>query len=269
MRAGWALAAVVLLVAVPVSTLADGDHGTTGEGSLPGAGWARIDLSDDDGHLRVTVTATGPELPLALGADFVDSQGRSLFLSAVYFEKARDGFRVEVGSGSTEIVNEHREGGGFFVVEATYELHLRSSRAFDGEVVLWSADQAQETSWTVSGGSGSSIGDVSTGSDTFLAVDDDLEGPLEAESPPMLRGQVLAGRSVSVDGSLVGLFSHGGSSWDQMTMEGPQTSRQCPCAFGELGSHALGPGTYEFEATGVGFGDARWILLTGADVASP
>lgn len=263
------LAASMAMAGVPGAGLADGDHALSGEGGFEGDGWALVDVADDDGHLRVTVTADATARRLALGVDVLDGRNRSLFLSTAAFTREVDGARVEVGTGQAELVQVHRERDRLFRFRGFFSVHAQVFDRLEGRVVLWSAGPVANTSWSVEGGTGSTVDSVREGSDAFLATEDDLEGPAEAELPlPGLRAQLVARETVQVDGSLVGVFDHGDASRDRMRAEGPGVDRSCPCAFGDLGPAAPGPGEHAFTATGAGLGEDRWILLTGADVAA-
>lgn len=259
---------LVSLALAPGVVLAHGDHAVTGQGEVEGAGWVRLDGSDRDGHLQVSLTAHASAFPLALGMDVVNRTHDPLFFSIVYFEKEHDGRRLEVGRGDLEVLTVHDEQDEFFRIRATFTLHLRGFPLDDTRIVLWSAGPVSKTTWTLEAGQDATLEDVTTGTDTFLYSEDALEGPLEFESPELqLRGQALASQTVEVENVLVGAFLHGENAHDHMRAEGPDSTYRCPCIFGELGPEAPSPGSYEFQATGVGNGTDRWILLSGADVA--
>jgi len=260
---------VLALVSAAVPTaIAHGDPAVNAQGSFDGAGWSVVEVDDADGHWEVSITAVANQLPLQVGVTLVEDDGDPITFGSHQFLEDEDGLRVEANVAGEEVVQVHRDGDPYFRITTTYRLHVQGIDLQDARAIVWTAGDYTETSWTIAGGDDASANHLRTGSDTFLALDDDFEGIVEAEHPdePTLRAQLLGTYKVDIDHTLVGAFTQGASSYDQLQVNGPDGSNSCPCTFDRADESAAGPGTYTFEATGVGTGTERWVAVGGADV---
>lgn len=146
--------------------------------------------------------------------------------------------------------------------------------------VFFAAGDGDEWSYTLSTDSDDTkVLDNETGEDAFFAPSRDFTGLANAQLWPT-GGDVGAGAlaateyPLSVDGRLVGFYDRAGA----LTVDTPDGVQACPCEFHDDGRGrpgdatdplVWGPGSYSFQATGVGATSFADLRLVGADVVFP
>jgi len=262
-RGLWVAATGVVLVAVGLA-LAGAASASGHEDSASGAAWTAVSLSGTGGTGEATVQATGTT-PLSLGALVLDGHQFPLGPSVFVFDPFRHDVRATAGAAGVDVVDADLRQGDVFI-RATLTVTWRGTSP-GATVVLWSAGDVLETSWSVDGGEGATVLDTTSGEDTWLERNGDLGTGVEdwgdKEDEEAQRATVgLEHRSI--DGSLVGVFTHGSDATDAMLAHTPDGVEVCPCSF--AGSP---PGAYAFLDAGYGDGEAPHVLFAGAGVRLP
>lgn len=258
-----ALWTAALLGLVAIGLVAGTASAATGEGSFAGPGWVGLEALDGDGTGSFELTVQGSELPLHAGVALYDGQRVPFSVAGVVIEDFGSRTHVRAEAGEATLVDV--EDGGVQPFFPRFTVQVSWDLATDDVVLLaWTAGDVLDTAWSLDAGEGASIGETTSGSETFLRWNNELGSGIEHREDGNRTRATIARETVTVDRGLVGLFTRGEDAAGPMVADTPEGRERCPCGF----TGHRGPGTYTFTSADGGTGEAA-LLLGGADADLP
>lgn len=247
--------------------------------------WVSYLFETDGAKVVAHIGAYDTRNPLVLGAALYDEVERLQWSAWLTVISGHDGLYVDANPVANQnvhvdLTNPGPESPGYELgVTVNPSGATAEPRVGKYKLLLWHGGSAGRVSYELRGGEGVSCVNVEEGSGTFAYTSRDFAGlaNVHAGAPvtPAGEGARLTAdvqRGVTVADTLIAIYAEvpGAYNEDMMSVDTPDGSRTCPCAFFSFVADDFGiprgPGNYVFRNTGVGargaFGE---FYLAGAD----
>ncbi|MGH2691784.1 MAG: hypothetical protein ACRDHM_04705 [Actinomycetota bacterium] len=246
-------------------------------GESPSPHWVSYAFSTDGAKVVADFEVQQVRKPAQVGYALYDDQNRSIFrymfvdvdgTTGVYVDGTPAGENIHVDL--TQPSSESSPIG----VALTINGKNVEPVAGTFKLLMWSAGGGKRHIHSLRGATGSSCLGVASGKDTFLYTGRDFSGTATVVAgvggSVGARANMETTRTVHAKGTLVGAYLPMISAADEMSVDAPWGSADCPCFFGSFLPNApstpFGPGTYTFHDTGAGAaGGEGEVVLAGAD----
>jgi hypothetical protein len=239
--------------------------------------WVSYAFSTDGGKVVADFESQNVRRPIQLGYVVYDDQNKAIFMftyssadgvRGVYVDATAAGRNIHVDETQLPMKSQS--------VSLTLTMNSGEKEPVAGtyKLLMWSAGEADRHSHALRGDQGVSCIGVASGEDTFIHTSRDFEGTATVAAGggggAAVRANFETSREISAQGTLVGVYLSSASAVDEMSVDTPKGSEECPCQFGSFVPDILGtpfgPGSYTFRDTGSGTaGGEGEIILAGAD----
>ena len=264
-------------LATPATAYHDNATPVLDQGESPRAHWVSYAFSTDGAKVVADFEVYDVRKPIQVGYAIYDEQNKGIFrftynsvdgTTGVYLDgtPAGQNVHVDLTQPSPEVPSVRLaltfNGEGVEPVAATYKL------------LMWSAGSGRRHFHSLRGEAGSSCLGVVSRQDTFIYTARDFRGTATlaggAGSAAGARANFETRKAMHANGTLVGVFLPLASAADEISVDTPSGSQECPCIFGNFlqdgQNKPFGPGSYTFHDTGAGVaGSEGEIVLAGAD----
>lgn len=243
--------------------------------------WVAVKVATNGAPIALDLVAHDVSTPQMLALYAVGPDGVALYGFPAYSSDAQTGANVRLGPLGSDV----REHASASIPTSSVGVSLNTdddprpagtSRVGTYTLIAMVHAQQSSTDWTIRALPGAEVLSVTTGKGAMALGSGEFDGGVHAQAYAGNMGgraTIASEKTLVVEGRFFGFFGpFFPTSQDVLSVDGPQGSQSCPCAFTDaVGARSIGPGSFTFRATGAGASihPLDDFILIGADVLLP